>query len=216
MKKIYLVFALLSSIMIINAQEEEKQVKDKEFKTIFGGTKIGGYGGIGLGYTMINDIDAVIFNARGAVILNHWLAMGLTGSGFVNEGTYYGSLNKDVSHVGGYGGILIEPIIFPKTKVHVSFPIVAGVGGISFTTFNDENDQEDRSNDIEASESFFVIEPGAEVEFNLFKFMRMSAFATYRYTSGIDLKNIASEMEKTSKTALNGFTVGLNMKFGKF
>jgi hypothetical protein len=209
MKKIYLLFAMVFCVLIVNAQEEEKQVKNDEFKTIFGGKKFGGYGGIGLGYTVVDDKNAVIFNARGAAILNHWLALGLMGAGFVNEKSYNEPLSENVSLVGGYGGILIEPIIFPKSGVHLSFPIIAGVGGVSFTTFNDQIDQQYKSNNIETSQSVFIFEPGAELEFNLFKFMRMSLFATYRFATDLNL-------EYTSKMAMNGASVGLNMKFGKF
>jgi hypothetical protein len=209
MKKIILLAAIVFFTNMLKAQDEEKQVKNEEFKTIFGGKKIGGYGGLGIGYTQINEINAVIFNARGAVIMNHWMSFGLAGAGFVNEKTYNQSLNQNISLVGGYGGFLFEPVIFPKSKVHLSFPIIAGMGGISFTTYNDKTDEQYRSSNIETSHTFFVVEPGVEVEFNLFKFMRMSVFGTYRYAA--DLK-----WEYSKEEALNAFTVGMNLKFGKF
>lgn len=211
MKKIYGLIVILSCItlMNINAQDEEKSYNEDEFKTIFGGKKVGGYGAIGLGYTIIDDKDAILFNARGGVVLNHWLAMGLTGTGFMNEYTENTALNEKVSLVGGYGGFFVEPIIFPKSGIHVAFPITAGIGGISYTTFKEDEDEWNSENENKEGQSYFVIEPGVEVEFNLFKFMRMSVFGTYRYVTELD-------WEYTSSTALNNISAGLVFKFGKF
>lgn len=212
MKKIVGFIVIISCLALVNlkAQDENQDYKSDDFKTIFGGQEIGGYGAIGAGYTTIDDKDAIVINARGGVILSHWFALGLTGTGFMNEYSMNTQLNEKVSLVGGYGGFFVEPIIFPKSGVHVSFPITAGIGGISYTTFKDdeENDWETENNSHEG-QSYLLIEPGVEVEFNLFKFMRMSVFGTYRYTSDLDL-------EYTSATALNGISAGLVFKFGKF
>jgi hypothetical protein len=209
MRRIYSLVAMLLCIVNIYAQEEEQNYKNDEFKTIFGGKKVGGYGAIGAGYTMIDDKDAVLVNARGGVVLGHNLALGLTGTGFMNEYTENRELNEKVSMVGGYGGFFIEPIIFPKSGIHVSFPITAGIGGISYTTFKEDDDEWDNENENKEAQSYFVVEPGVEVEFNLFKFMRMSLFGTYRYVSELD-------WQYTSSTALNNFSTGLVLKFGKF
>jgi hypothetical protein len=209
MKKIYLLLVLISCAFNINAQDEEKQYNNDEFKTIFGGKQVGGYGALGGGYSLIDGKNALVINARGAAVMNHWLALGLAGSGFINEYTYNPAINDDVSLVGGYGGFFIEPIIFPKSGVHLSFPLVAGGGGISYTTFNEQKDQFHKENNIQVSQSFFILEPSAELEFNLFKCMRLSFYYSYRFISNLDWEN-------TSSNALTGPTVGMMMKFGKF
>jgi hypothetical protein len=209
MKKIYFVLALLSCITFIQAQDEGSKYKNDEFKTIFGGKQIGGYGGIGFGYCRIDDKNALLFNARGAVIMNHFLAFGLAGSGFINDYTYNAALNKDVSLVGGYGGFVVEPIIFPKSGVHLSFPMIAGFGGVAYTTFNDQTDQWHQNSDIQVSQSFFIFEPGAELEFNLFHYMRMSFYSTYKFTYDLN-------WNVTPSNALDGFSAGIIWKFGKF
>jgi len=48
-----------------------------------------------------------------------------------------------------------------------------------------------------------------EMEMNLTQFFRFSMGAYYRYTSEIELLN-------TDKDVLNGFSFGVNFKFGKF
>jgi len=209
MKKIFGIIAALCCATIIYAQDEGNEYTNNEFKTIFGGKNIGGYGAVGVGYTTIDDKDAIVFNARGGAVLGHWLAMGLTGTGFMNEYSHNNKLNEKVSMVGGYGGFFVEPIIMPFSGVHVTFPITAGIGGISYTTFEDDEDEWDQENNNEAGQSFFVIEPGIEIEFNIFKFMRMSVFGTYRYVTELD-------WEYTSSTAMNSVSAGLIFKFGKF
>jgi len=209
MKKIYGLIIMLFCLTIIHAQDEEQQFRSDEFKTIFGGKKVGGYGAIGAGYTLIDNKDAFILNARGGVVLGHGLALGLTGTCFMNEYSWNTALQNDVSMVGGYGGFFIEPILFPKSGIHVSFPVTVGIGGLSFTTFNDKKDEWNRDNNIQDSQTFFIVEPGVEIEFNFFKFMRMSLFSTYRYASNL-------EWDYTSSKALNNFSAGMVFKFGKF
>jgi hypothetical protein len=198
-----------SAFINISAQDEEQEFKSDEFKTIFGGKKMGGYGAIGAGYSIIDDKDAIVLNARGGVVLGHNLALGLTGTGFMNEYTFSVSEGEKISLVGGYGGFFIEPIILPRAGVHVSFPVTAGVGGITYTTFKDKSDELNDNNESNESQSFFIVEPGVEVEFNLFKFMRMSVFGTYRFVSELN-------WDHTSSDALNNFSTGLIFKFGKF
>ena len=210
MKRLYgLIFLVSISTLGLRAQDDDQVYSGDEFKTIFGGKKVGGYGAIGAGYTIIDNKDAIVLNARGGVVLGHNLALGLTGTGFMNEYTYNYGENQKTSLVGGYGGFFVEPIIFPRSGIHVSFPVTAGIGGITYTTFNEEEDEWNDNNENNESQTFFIVEPGLEVEFNLFKFMRMSVFGTYRVVSELD-------WDRTSSSALNNFSTGLIFKFGKF
>jgi hypothetical protein len=212
MKKINLVFALVFCISIIYAQDNETGNNNQgEFKTIFGGKAIGGYGGIGFGYSTIDNRSAFVFNARGGAILGHCLSLGLGGEGFINEPKYDNTLNRDASLAGGYGGFYIEPIVFPRSGVHLSFPVLLGVGGVAYTSFSHNNDNHNNDNDgnVETSRTFVVIEPAAELEFNFTKWFRMAAFVAYRYTSKLDWQEAPSD-------ALNNFSTGLIFKFGKF
>ena len=59
------------------------------------------------------------------------------------------------------------------------------------------------------SDGFFVVEPGAALEINLLKFMRLDAGASYRYAAGLDLKS-------TSSSLLNNFNANISLVFGKF
>jgi hypothetical protein len=212
MKKIYLLLVLLFCAGYLLAQDEEAVYhdSDEEFKTLFGNKEFGGYGGIGLGYSKIDDKHALVFDARGGVIIGHSIAIGFGGAGFINSYEYDQAINKDVSLVGGYGGIFVEPIVFPKSKVHLSFPVLFGIGGAAKTTFEKENDNDyQQENNIEESSMFLVIEPSAELEFNLLKFMRMAAFFSYRFTNDLEIENVMED-------ALANYTVGVRFKFGSF
>jgi hypothetical protein len=211
MERIYFLAVLLLCAGIIQAQEDDNQYGNDQFKTIFGGRSIGGYGGFGLGYSMIDSRHALTFDARGGIVMGHSLSMGIGGAGFINEYEYDPQINKDVSLVGGYGGFYIEPILFPKMPVHLSFPVFVGMGGAAYTSFvKDENGDYTQDNEIEETSSIFlVIEPSAELEFNLTRFFRLAAFLSYRYTSGVEIPNVPSDV-------LNTYTAGLRFKFGKF
>jgi len=211
MKKIYLLLALLFCAGYIIAQDEEVYYHDSddEFKTLFGDKEFGGYGGFGLGYSKIDDKHALIFDARGGVLLGHSLALGLGGAGFINSYEYDPALNKDVSLVGGYGGLFVEPILFPKSRVHLSFPVLFGIGGAAYTTFVADDSDYQQDNTIEETSMFLIIEPAAELEFNITKFMRLAAFVSYRFTNDL-------EIESVMKDALVNYTVGVRFKFGKF
>jgi Phr family secreted Rap phosphatase inhibitor len=206
---------------------------DQQMRTIFGSPEVkslGGYGALDLGYTTINKRDAVYFGARGAVVLNHSLALGIGGKGFITNPAYDVNLGEDYELAGGYGGFYIEPIIKGNSPVHVSFPMLIGAGGIGYLKhwgdydYDSDSDYEYENND-EDSYAFFVFEPGVEVEFNVVKWMRFAVVGSYRLTSDIKLNykdRLGSDDELFAGTSiapkdmLRGFNVGLIMKFGKF
>lgn len=181
-----------------------------EFKTIFNNQESshGGYGGLSVNYSQIDGKDAFLVGARGAWLINHSIGIGLAGYGFINDIDAYQGFPENKLHlVGGYGGLLIEAIAFPQSSVHVSFPLLIGAGGITFTDDIDwDCDWEHQDYD---SDAFFVIEPGIELEFNIIRFMRISTGVYYRHTSNIELDGV-------DKDALNGFSTGITLKFGSF
>jgi hypothetical protein len=53
-----------------------------------------------------------------------------------------------------------------------------------------------------------VVEPGANIEVNVARFMRIYAGYSYRWMMGLDLAN-------TSHSALNGSNFNFGVRFGK-
>ena len=91
----------------------------------------------------------------------------------------------------------------------MSLPILVGVGGVAYATSYTSYDWADPNYFVEDAVPFVVVEPGAELEFNIVRFFRISLGAFYRYTSDIQLAYTAPDV-------LNGFSYGITFKFGKF
>lgn len=212
MKKFTVLFLSLLFSYAIIAQETKE---NEEYKTLFGGDKAthGGYGGLSFNYSQIDGKDALLVGARGAWIINHGVAIGIAGYGFANDMDYQQNVSgyEDAySLAGGYGGLLIEPIIGAKWPVHVSIPILIGAGGAAvIQNYYYKPNYEDGYYYSNESDAFFVLESGIEVELNMVKFMRLAVGGYYRYTSDLQLAKMDTKV-------LDGFSVGLTMKFGKF
>ncbi|HBS87344.1 MAG: hypothetical protein A2W91_14105 [Bacteroidetes bacterium GWF2_38_335] len=206
MKAIQLVLAGLIISMVCFAQEQEK--KD-EIKTLFGKVDShGGYGALTFGISKIDGSEGVFLGGRGSWVIGHGFAIGLGGTGFFNNFSYDEMLFDDYHYEGGYGGIYLEPIILGKMPVHISLPMFFGVGGIAYASRYYET-WDGWDNNVEDIDEFLIVEPGAELELNVFKCFRVAFYASYRYTTEIDLIN-------TDKDVLNGLSTGITFKIGKF
>ena len=214
MKRVSIIITVILMGVAVYAQEENRN--PQEYRTLFGSDEMshGGYGGLSVNYTQIDGKDAVLVGARGAWVINHGVALGIAGYGFANDMKYDKTINDITDKytlAGGYGGLLIEPIIGAKWPVHVSIPVLIGAGGAGYInqywhTYDDPYYYDHYNNEFDA---FFVIEPGIEIELNMVKFMRLAIGGYYRYTSDLDLADSKSDM-------LNGFSTGVTLKFGKF
>ena len=217
--KILLLIALMIASVITFAQDDQMQ-------TVFGSgdDKIdhGGYGAFTMGYTQIDDKDALLMGGRAGWLIDHHFTIGLAGYGFFND--INETSNYDMSRytlAGGYGGLFLEPIIAPNFPVHVAIPILIGAGGAS--AFNDDYWNSYESTYYYDGAAFFVFEPGLEVELNLVKFFRIGLGASYRYTSNLDLTysyydDIEHEYMSTriDSDALRGMNYFVTLKFGWF
>ncbi|MBL7113119.1 MAG: hypothetical protein ISS19_14375 [Bacteroidales bacterium] len=185
--------------------------QDDDIQTLFGDGFVthGGYGSFSVGYSQIDGKDALTMGGRGAWIIGHWFALGFAGTGFLNDYHFNNDLSRNANLSGGYGGLLMEPILLPKFPIHISLPLVVGVGGIAYTTSYSYTDWDDPRFFAEDATSFLVVEPGVELEFNVVKFFRLAVGGYYRYTSKITLYD-------TPEDVLNGFSGGITLKFGKF
>ena len=196
----------------ISAQENQN-----EYKTIFtkkNDKKIdnGGYGSFGIGYTQIDGKNAMQLSFKGAWVIDHHIALGLAGYSFFNNLDKKSDNSNEYFLAGGYGGFYFEPILFPQSSVHLSFPILIGGGGVSTVPENYWDSNYNRYNyDYDV---FFVFEPGVEIEFNVVKFFRLAVGASYRLTNGVILKYPFGN--DVDVNALNGFNFYVSFKFGKF
>jgi hypothetical protein len=212
MKKAISILVIVFLSYSVFSQNQARQDRNPDqINTLLAGHSFsnGGYGGFGIGYSMIDDKDALVASGRAAWIINHSLGLGFAGSGFINDFHYNPVLEEEVNLTGGYGGFLIEPILFPKSPVHMSFPVVAGIGGIAYTIMNNNGDPWNNRSYVEDTETFLFFEPGVEMELNVIKYFRLAFGVSYRMTSKIELYDTQSDV-------LNGITTSLSFKFGKF
>jgi hypothetical protein len=185
---------------------------NSDIKTLFGGNHTNGfYISYDLGFGTIDKKQTVETGGRIAWIIDHSIAIGFFGNGFVSASDFnkiIDNVNSNVTLAGGYGGFLIEPILFPKHPIHVSFPIELGVGGAGYqsSSYNPKTyDYMGNSN----GDAFMVVKPGVELEMNMLKFFRLGLGMQYRYIYGLNLDGF-------NKNDLNGLSASIAFKFGKF
>ncbi|HCB61036.1 MAG TPA: hypothetical protein DHV29_11795 [Bacteroidales bacterium] len=210
MKKIILSLAAFL-MLTMGSIAQNDSIQTDEIKTLFGSHdhSNGWYVGLGGGYSQIDDKNAFTTSFRSAWIINHSFAIGLAATGFSND-LYVGhESGSDYSSVqGGYAGLLLQPVIFPKFPVHVSFPVLLGVGGaMSLSTYY--NEPWEPYWDIRDESYYFIIEPAAEIELNLIKWIRLSAGLSYRFTTPLNLYGYSDDV-------LRGFGGNVTLSFGKF
>ncbi len=202
---------LLFVTLCVTTQSQERS--GPEYRTVFGNngpTAHGGYGALTFSYAQIDGKDALMAGFKGGWLINHHFTFGLAGTGFVNNLQYQHIIqNTAVTLAGGYGGFLFEPVIAPFSPVHLAFPVIVGAGGLAYIEYDPNWDNLHYQPNVWDSNVFFVVEPGAELELNVARFMRIALGASYRFTTKLGLIN-------TDPQALNGFSANLSLKFGKF
>jgi len=72
---------------------------DDDVITLFGHGDIshGGYGSFSIGYSQIDNKDALTMGGRGAWVIGHWFALGFAGNGFLNDYHFNNDLSRNVS-----------------------------------------------------------------------------------------------------------------------
>lgn len=213
MKKLILTFIVIAMPAIVALGQEQgfEYYQDRSVRTIAGKNRSGGgYMSLTTGYSVIDNKHAVLVGGRLAWIADKTIGIGIGGTGFLNEFHYEPSIDREVFLAGGYGGIYIEPILFPRSPVHLAFPILFGAGGISYVS----NDYTFDGNFIEDSEPFLIIEPSAEIEINMTRFIRLAIGTSYRYPTGFNLGTSGPEF--VNAASLKGWSYTATIKIGKF
>lgn len=210
--KMMFLCATLSLVWSVNlmAQDSTKS----EMKTVFGGKKtklkvnyLGlylapeyQYGQVGSGTTSLGGAALMLqFNKK--------FAIGATGFG-----SFRNRQNTDLN--AQFGGFKMEYTVMPNAAVHVSFPLVIGVGGNGFDF--DDDDRGGRGRDRDFDDIFDddnrynmsrIIQPGINVEANLSRYAKFYVGANYRF---------AFNHHSTNTTDLSGFAANAGLKLGIF
>lgn len=187
-----------------------------EMQTLFGKGAIayGGFGGPRVALSKFNNQDVWLVGGRGGAIFNHTFVIGGAGYGIVNSPMftdieYDGQPYAKAYLEGGYGGMYFEYIYKPFKVVHLSFPLVVGGGTLLYAETPAAQSGGNMQDNIITQSTFFVLEPGIEIELNVVHFMRLTAGVSYRYANGLDLPS-------TPEKAFNSMAATVSLKFGKF
>ncbi|MDB4286117.1 hypothetical protein N9933_02335 [bacterium] len=213
MKNLFLLFLVLVISLPAIAQDVEP-----ELKTIFGSKKMkhGGFAAFTADYNqMMGDEQGLTLGFQAAYVMDHKFAIGFAGYGLASSVVYSGldvDFPEDKYAVEmGYGGLHLEPIIGGKLPIHLSFPVLLGVGYMGY--FEAPRNTIDRFDtyyrDLLDEDLFFIVEPGVSLELSLFKHFRIGAGVKYRFFEDLDLISTKSD-------AYNGFSAGITMKVGAF
>jgi hypothetical protein len=175
-----------------------------EMRTLFGKSKnkiqsLGFYIAPELSYGQFSGSFAPIAGNSVMLIVNKKFAIGATASGTIR--------NNNTSS-GQFGGLKMEFTPKPDALVHVSFPLVIGAGSISTRGSFGDFDRHGRNDDkFEFNRNgSFVLQPGVNVEANVFKYAKVFLGANYRLSAN----------ESGYNTDLSGFASSLGLKFGVF
>ncbi|SHG71309.1 hypothetical protein [Flagellimonas flava] len=164
---------------------------------------------LGLG-TYLGEIDGKSTfhgNFKIAYVANQQVEVGFAAVGFYSQQNIPLNTFENLDFAGGYAGLHVEPILFGKSKLNLSFPVMLGAGAVVYV--EDNNRDVDIDFDRNDWDEVFVVEPGVNLLFNLSRFVQLEAGMRYRFSSRIDL-------EPNRVKNINGFSAGFGIKVGIF
>jgi hypothetical protein len=154
---------------------------------------------------------------------------------FAIGATYQQTLNESFSPTGisplslrsEFGGLKMEFITKPSSAVHVTFPIVVGMGQLNVDSIdsnvkepieiNGHGDfgKENNKGGFNGGNTYLVLQPGINIEANLIRNIKIYAGASYRYAIDVDgTANTATI--PLAASVLNGASINVGAKIGFF
>jgi hypothetical protein len=180
---------------------------DQEIETLFHQTPkitLGYYGGLVMKESKIKGNWALLLGGKGALLVNHSLGVG--GAFWISTETVQQSAEINLPDLlFMYGGPMLEYCFFSRKLVHFSANAVIGWGALTDEGFHHYHYWYDGH----TLDNFFVLEPGVDVELNLFKFCRVGLGASYRYIRGVELMDM-------SNRDFSGVNAELTIMFGRY
>ena len=104
----------------------------------------------------------------------------------------------------------------------MSFPLLIGEGHLSIEsigmheegTYHNDSDHDGQHSQHGNEISFLVIQPGINVEANVFRFMKVFGGASYRIVSGGESTTNNTAIEAPMLGQMQGLSFNLGIKFG--
>jgi len=206
MKHFKITFLLFTMCLIntIKAQENNNDYIEFNDKK---NTVHGVYLGIAGYYGTINKKDTYSASVKLAYVANKQFEVGFAAVGFYTDENGLGLSETDNDIIGTYGGLHLEPILFSKSRINLSFPLLAGAGAVTTVRENRFSNFDTRYND--KWDAIFVLEPGISLSFNINRFIQIETSLKHRFSSKLSFEN-------SSTTKINGFSGGIGIKLGVF
>ena len=201
MKSLFAVFCLFGILTTTLIAQEETLLGMEDIEH-------GGYGGVVVKFTSINNQFALLVGGRGGWIINHTFILGFGGYGLVNNVPSYivGPFGERFVDF-GYGGLDLEYVFDSDRLIHLSLHALIGGGGVRYRGGWEDNTW---NNDTYHSyDAVFVVEPGMNLDLNVIQWFRLSAGASFRFVRG------ATSGVSTNRD-LSGPAAQLTFRFGKF
>jgi hypothetical protein len=203
-------------------RSERRRTREKEYhhiNTIFnnrGQKASGGYLAMTNKFTTIRGDFSNIVELYGGWYINHHFLLGISAAASTNHlpvpYQYSTSPMYNMSYEYGQAGLMTEFVIASDRVVHVSFQLFAGGGfTLQYPTYDwDDSDYWNNVDNIEHDENwFYVVEPGAKIEVNIFRWLRFCPGVSYRRVHGSDGRGMSDKN-------LHGASVNMTLKIGKF
>lgn len=193
--------------------------QDYEIKTLFGHTGYrasGGYGAVSNKFTTINGHTANLVELYGGWYVNHRFLLGIGASSLTSRlpvpSEYSVSPSEKMLYQYGQFGLMLEYTLWSQKAIHVTFQTLAGAGfTVQYRRYEWGNDDYwDDFDDLPYDSNWFtVVEPGVQLEMNLFKWLRLAPGISYRAV-------FDSKAAGLTDDALSATSYNVSLKFGKF
>ena len=153
----------------------------------------------------------------GMMIFNRTFGIGITGAMSMDRGFSPTGVSPLYLH-SRFGGLKLEYTINPNSPVHITIPLVIGggfaqmdSGRLAAPRLRDSlGRREPLSLNRNDMRNFFIIQPGVQIETNLFRTVKLYAGANYRFAfAGAGGMNIPTN-------TMQGFSANVGLKIGLF
>lgn len=205
----------LMALCQLNAQRYEDVNDPREVKSLLSkNNQIEGFGGVDMKLSDIISERTLLVGGYGGVIINRSYFLGIAAYGLATQPSLDGvvpgpNTEKRLTMYGGYGGIVVGGTVLGKEVVHLSLPVTLGAGNLDVSDDDFFDQGLGNSQFTVESSTFFVIEPAAQLEFNITPFFRIATGVSYRWVTGLELVNISND-------DMIGLTGVLSVRVGRF
>ncbi|GAB5524776.1 MAG: hypothetical protein Roseis2KO_26480 [Roseivirga sp.] len=190
-------------------EKKEKPPREPEEK------KLRLYGASTTALTGIGDEAAIKMGGRAMWLKNSRFGIGLAGYAIQGGNNTDPALSNDTYKLaGGYGGLMLEYNVNPNKAIHLSFPLLIAGGAMTYALQDVDLGNIDRL--LEDQRVVAIVEPGAMLEFNVIKYVKVAFDVSYRYSSHAELNYEDTGEVILAGSGLNNFSGGVTVKLGIF